>query len=221
MYYPIKILVADDHKIFREGLKLMFRKSQKIRLVGEAADGKEAIDIAEQLNPDVILMDIEMPVMNGVEATRELNKNHPGIGIIALSSYNEPIRIKTMLESGARGYLLKDADEREVQSAVEEIHNGGSYYSAGINERLDDMAASDASDAITFGGIRFRTKEVQIMQLICEEYSSKQIGAEMKLKPRTIEWYRDGLITKTGSKTIAGVICFALRHKIDEFRLNI
>ena len=220
MNVPVKILIADDHKIFREGIKLAFKRSAKIKLAGEAEDGRQVIEMAEQINTDVILMDIEMPVMNGIDATRRLSKSHPRIGIIALSTYDENIRIKAMMEAGAKGYLLKDADEHELQEAIGEVHNGGNYYSQSITERFNNMAAFIASDTIVCEGISFRKKEIHIMQLICAKYSTKQIAAELRLKPRTIDWYRDGLMLKTGSKTVAGIIGFAMRNKIDEFLLN-
>jgi DNA-binding NarL/FixJ family response regulator len=216
---PIKILLADDHKIFREGFKLMFSRNEKIKLADVASDGKKIIEMTGLLSPDVILMDIEMPVMNGIEATRTLSKSHPQIGIIALSSFDEEIKIKAMLDAGAKGYLLKDADEQEVQLAIEEVYHGRSYYSKSISERLNMPDFID-SESINCAGIRFTKKEIQVMQLMCDEYSTKQIAAEMKLKPRTIDWYRDGLIPKTGSKTSAGIICFALRNKIDQFLIN-
>lgn len=220
MTTPIKILLAEDHKIFREGFRLTFARSEKIKLTGVAKDGQEIIEMAEQLNPDVILMDIEMPVMNGIEAARRLSKSHPHIGILALSTYDENIRIKAMMESGAKGYLLKDADDHELEQAIEEVHKGGNYYSQSITERFNNMAAFIASDTIICEGISFSKKEIRIMQLICAEYSTKQIASEVKLKPRTIDWYRDGLLPKTGSKTVAGIIRFAMRNKIDEFLLN-
>jgi DNA-binding NarL/FixJ family response regulator len=214
---PIKILLADDHKIFREGFKLTFRKSGKINLVGVAADGKEVIEIASKIKLDVILMDIQMPIMDGIEATRVLKKNYPHIGIIALSSFDENLKIRAMIDAGARGYLLKNALPSEVRFAIEEVYHGGNYFSESITEKLASMVAILNSYNIIIDGIEFSKKDICIMQLLCAEYSTKQIAAEMKIKPRTIEWYREGLIQKTKSKTVAGVISFAIKHQIDEF----
>ena len=213
---PIKILLADDHKIFREGFKLIFRKSGKINLMGVAADGKEVIEIAGKMKPDVVLMDIQMPVMDGIEATRALTKSYSHIGIIALSTFNDNIKIRSMIDAGARGYLLKNALAPEVRFAIEEVYNGGTYFSESITEKLADMNAFINSDIIIVDGIEFSKKEIHIMQLICAEYSSKQIAAELNLKPRTIEWYRDGILEKTGSKTVAGIVSFTIKHNIPE-----
>lgn len=215
----IKILLADDHKIFREGFKLIFRKSGKINLMGVASDGKEIIEIAREMKPDVILMDIQMPEMDGIEATRVLNKRYPEIGIIALSSFDENVKIRAMIDAGTRGYLLKNAFPSEVRFAIEKVYHGGNYFSEHITEKLASMVAIVNSYNILIDGIEFTKKDICIMQLLCAEYSSKQIAAEMKIKPRTIEWYREGLIQKTNSKTVAGVISFAIKHKIDEYPL--
>jgi DNA-binding NarL/FixJ family response regulator len=214
MYGPINILIADDHQIFRNGFKLMFSRSAKIKVIGEAANGKEAFEVAERIKPDVILMDIQMPVMDGIEATKALKKSRPKLPIIALSTFDENIRIKSMIQAGARGYLLKDANEAEVQHAIEEVLNGYCYFSHAITKRIADITSFIDSNSVTFGGIQFKENEIKVMKLMCEEYSSKQIAAEMDLMPKTIEWYRDILKKKIGSKTMAGIIVFATKNEI-------
>jgi DNA-binding NarL/FixJ family response regulator len=214
MYKPINVLIADDHKIFRNGFKLMFSRSEKIKVIGEAANGQEAIKVAKEMKPDVILMDIEMKGMNGIDATIALQKSHPKIPVIALSTFDENIRIKSMIQAGAKGYLLKDANETEVQHAIEEVLKGYNYYSDSITKRIADMTYFIDSNSVTFGGIKFKENEIKVMRLMCEEYSSKQIAAELNLMPKTIEWYRDILKKKTGSKTMAGIIVFATKNEI-------
>lgn len=214
MNQPIKIMIVDDHKIFRNGFKVMFSRNERINVIGEAEDGKEAIEVAEEIKPDAILMDIQMPVMDGIEATKALQKNNSNIAVIALSTFDENIQIKTMIQAGAKGYLLKHADEAEVQYAVEQALKGCSYYSESITKRIADITSFISSDTITIGGIKFKENEITVMRLMCEEYSSKQIAAEMKLMPKTIEWYREVIKQKIGSKTTAGVIVFATRNNI-------
>ncbi|MGN6196175.1 MAG: response regulator [Ginsengibacter sp.] len=153
MYEPINVLIADDHKIFRNGFKLMFSRSEKIKVIGEAANGQEAIKVAKEMKPDVIMMDIEMKGMNGIDATIALQKSHPKIPVIALSTFDENIRIKSMIQAGAKGYLLKDANETEVQHAIEEVLKGYNYYSDSITKRIADMTYSLTRIALLLVGL--------------------------------------------------------------------
>ncbi|HXS55659.1 MAG TPA: response regulator transcription factor [Hanamia sp.] len=214
MKEQINVLIADDHKIFRNGFKLIFSRNERIRVIGEAANGIEVVQLAAKIKPDVILMDIQMPIMDGIEATKALKKSKSKIPVIALSTYDENIQIKTMIKAGAKGYLLKHADDAEVEYAIEEVLKGYHYYSDSIAERIGYITSFISPDPITLGGIKFKENEIKVMRLMCEEYSSKQIAAEMKLMPKTIDWYREVIKKKIGSRTTAGVIVFATKNKI-------
>src|ERR1700712_1204749 len=141
MYRPIEILLADDHEIFRDGFGLMFKKNPDIKLIGEAADGKELVKMAHQLKPDVIVTDIQMPVLDGVIATKQLTQELPHIGIIALSMFNEETPIVEMLEAGARGYLLKNAHKSEIIAAIKAVYKEQNYYCRHTTQKLAKLIA--------------------------------------------------------------------------------
>jgi DNA-binding NarL/FixJ family response regulator len=215
MNHPIKLLLADDHELFRDGFSLMFKKNKKIKLVGQARDGKELIEIAHALQPDVIVTDIQMPVMGGIEATKLLTEQLPAIGIIALAMFNEEDQLMEMLEAGARGYLIKNADKKEIIAAIETVYEGRKYYCEDTSRKLAKINADSDSKRVTRNPmLLFSEKERAIIKMICDERSTKQIAFEMHLGCRTVEWYRDGILQKTGAKNVAGIVVYAIEHKL-------
>ncbi|RYF99380.1 MAG: response regulator transcription factor, partial [Chitinophagaceae bacterium] len=139
MKYNIRLLIADDHEIFRDGLALMLARQKEISLLGQAGNGKELVELSAAENPDVIITDIKMPMMDGIQATREILKNQPGVKIIALSMFDEEMLIVDMLEAGAKGYLLKNADKTEILEAIETVFEDKTYYCHHTSARLTNM----------------------------------------------------------------------------------
>jgi DNA-binding NarL/FixJ family response regulator len=211
---PIEVVLADDHEIFRDGLSALLRNSSAITLTGQASNGLELIDVVQRVKPDIVLTDIKMPLLNGVEATRKLLSLMPDLGVIALSMFDEEIQIMEMLDAGARGYLLKNADKKEIFEAVECVHRGSVYYCSQTSMKLISLLST--KDTVRHKAevkrADFSEKELQIIKLICNELSNKEIAEELNLTIRTVEKYRERIHEKTGSRNMAGVVVYAIKN---------
>lgn len=215
MSIPITILFADDHALIRAGFQLMFKKSKTIKIVGEAKNGEEVIKMAHELLPDVIIMDINMPVMNGIDAAKRLTIELPQISILALSISNEDGQIIDMMEAGVKGYLLKNTDEPELSEAIKAVVAGGSYFCADTQPKLARIELGNQQPVISLLPMPvFSEKELLIIGLICNQFSSKQIAGKLNVGLRTIEWYRKKLFEKMDVKNAAGIVAYALTHKL-------
>lgn len=216
-YIPIRLIIADDHEIFRDGFQVMIRKTKKVDIIGEASNGKELVELAHELLPDIIVTDIKMPVMNGIDATHKLKRELPDIGIIALSMFDEDDLIVEMLEAGAQGYLLKNAHKDEILAAIQAVYFKQNYYCSNTTAHLSRMIALSKFDPF---GIKdkpeFSEKELHIIKLICKQYSSKQIADELSLSRRTIEGYREQVLRKIKAKNTAGIVIYAIKNRLFE-----
>jgi DNA-binding NarL/FixJ family response regulator len=212
---PIRIVLADDHEIFRDGFKVMIKKQPSVQLVGEAANGEELIRQTRELKPDVVITDIKMPVMDGVEATKQLTSEFPEIGIIALSMFDEENLIVEMLEAGAKGYLLKNAHKDEIMEAIKTVDRNHTYYCNGTSARLANMIAKSTFRPSTrVVKPEFSEKEVAVIRYICQEMSNKEIASNLNLSIRTIEGYRDRILEKIGARNAAGIVVYAIKNNI-------
>jgi DNA-binding NarL/FixJ family response regulator len=212
---PIKILLADDHEIFRDGFRAMLKKQPTAQLIGEAGDGQELLVLARQMHPDVIVTDIRMPNLDGIEATKVLSRELPRIGIIALSMFDEENLIVDMLEAGAKGYLLKNAHKDEIMEAIREVNEGKTYYCAHTSLKLARLIAkSNFNPGARQKKHEFSEKELMVIKLICQEKSNKEIASELNLSIRTIEGYRDRIQEKIGARNSAGIVVFAIKNNI-------
>jgi len=208
----IKVLIADDHEIFRDGLKLMLGSVDTIDLAGEAANGKELAALVDKMNPDVVVTDIKMPVMDGPQVTKYIMQHHPLVKVIALSMFDDEELILEMLESGATGYLLKNADKSEMIDAIHSVHNNTPYYCKSTSGKLVKLIAySRANMQKQRKEAEFTEKEKDIIRLICKEYTNKQIGETLFLSTRTVEGYRMKILEKMGAKNIVGIVIEAIR----------
>lgn len=208
----IKVVIADDHEIFRDGLKLMLGSMDSIDLAGEAADGKELVALVAKVNPDVVITDIKMPVMDGPEATRYIMEHHPIVKVIALSMFDDEELILEMLEAGATGYLLKNADKTEVVDAIHSVHDNTPYYCKSTSGKLVKLIAYSRNNMQKQKKeAEFSDKEKEIIRLICKEYTNKQIGETLFLSTRTVEGYRMKILEKMGAKNIVGIVIEAIR----------
>jgi len=209
----IKLVIADDHEIFRDGLKLMLGKQEDIVLVGEADNGKQLIALVEEQRPDVVLTDIKMPVMDGIEATKWLSIHYPDTGIIGLSMFNEDNLIIDMLEAGARGYLIKNADKNEVIDAIKTVYQQDTYYCRQTTGKLARMIANSKYNPYSKKPkIEFSEREKEIIELICQEFTNKEIGEKLFLSSRTVEGYRMKIQEKMGVKNSVGIVVYAMKH---------
>ncbi len=215
MKNTIKLVIADDHEIFRDGLALMLSRQEDIALIGQAENGRELLDLVRSLSPDLVITDIKMPHMGGIEATRQLVKMYPDIKIIALSMYDEDNLIVDMLEAGAKGYLLKNADKKEILEAILTVYEDNNFYCRHTSARLAAMIVkSRFNPHKSAQPIEFSDREKEIISLICKQQTAQQIGDLLFLSKRTVEGYRTKIMEKMNVKNTAGIVIFALRNNL-------
>ena len=195
----------------------MLGMENSILLSGEAENGKELLKVVEDLLPDVVITDIEMPVMNGIEATEKIKEKWPGTGVIALTMFGEDHLIVDMLEAGASGYLLKSTRKEELVEAIKAVNEGGTYFCNTTSMRLSKMIAQSKA-RVEKEKASFTEKEIEIIRLICEQYASKEIADKTNLTHRTVEKYRDNIMQKTKARNMAGIVVYAIRHGMYEVR---
>lgn len=210
----IKILLADDHQIIRDGLKALIQKEPQFEVVAEAKDGKSAIDLAKELNPDVVVIDVSMPGLNGMEATIELLAHNPDIKVIALSVHSEKEYVSGMLQAGASAYLKKDSAFRELAEAIRTVTQNQTYISPKIAGTLiqDYREKLKSEDTSIFNILTKRERE--ILQLLAEGKTVKQIAGELFLSVKTIESHRQNIMNKLDIYSIPELVKYAIRHGI-------
>jgi DNA-binding NarL/FixJ family response regulator len=205
----IRVLIADDHAMIRDGLGALLRDDPRVEVVGSAADGREALRLARELNPDVVVMDIAMPQMNGVEALRELRAASPDARVLILSMFSTLEHVQQALNAGASGYLLKESAGAELRSAIEQVHAGRRYLSREIEAHASRLLARIAQHTPLESLSR---RERQILQLVVEGRSSAEIGKTLHLSAKTVETYRSRLMQKLGVDGVAALVKFAVAH---------
>jgi DNA-binding NarL/FixJ family response regulator len=209
----IRIVMADDHEIFRDGFQLIISKAPQMDLVAQAANGVELLALVEEKRPDVVVTDIKMPKMDGITATKEINRRFPGIAVIGLSMHDEDDLILEMLEAGAKGYLLKNADKAEVVEAIQTVFEGDPYYCHTTNAKLARIIARNRYHAYNRSQKpEFTEKELEIIQLICQGCTNKEVGEKLFLSVRTIEGYRLKILEKMRVKNSVGLVVYAIQH---------
>jgi DNA-binding NarL/FixJ family response regulator len=203
-----KILIADDHQIIRQGLKSLLDRYPDFQVVGEAADGRSAVRLAKQLMPDVIVMDIAMPDLNGIEATRQLTKAHPEIKIIALSMHADRRFANEMIRAGAQGYLVKDGAFEELAEAIRTVISGKAYLSPRVADNYALAEGPTASSAFD----RLSPREREVLQLMAEGRSTKEIAMDLTLSVKTIETHRRQFMEKLNLFSVAELTKYAIRE---------
>jgi DNA-binding NarL/FixJ family response regulator len=211
---PIKIIIADDHPLCLSGFKRML-DSPGFELLAEAGNGEELVQLSIKLKPDIVITDIKMPRMNGIEATRQIIKELPTIGVIAISVIDEYNLIMDMIDAGAKGYLLKSVHPDEIMAAVHSVHNGEIYYCKETTSHMVKMLARQDYKAMQEDAIsQFSEIEINTIKLICRGDSNKEIATNLNLKKRKIEWHRQQIMQKLGVKNTAGITIFAIKNKL-------
>ena len=208
----ISIYLADDYPMFREGISLLLQQQSEFKIAGEASNGKMLLNLMRQSPADVVITDIKMPEMNGIEATKALKAEFPKVPVIALTMFNEDHLILDMFEAGASGYLLKNVSSDEFAEAIRTVVRGGNHYCSQTSVRLSKLIAH--STFYNKSPNPLNHKELEIIRLICQQYASKQIADKTQLSHRTIEKYRDRIMEKTGAENVVGIVIYAIRHGI-------
>lgn len=207
----IQILLADDHNILRQSLSLLLSKEDEFDVIGEAEDGIQAVELAEKLNPQVVLMDIAMPHLNGIEATRRIKRKHPDIKILVLTMHSDERYISQVLRAGASGYLLKDASKDELITAIKTVNRGESYLSPSISRKLiDDYIRISDDDLEDSTYSRLTNREREIFQLMTENRSSREIGEILAISPKTVKNHRANIMEKLDLHSQRDVLKYAL-----------
>ncbi|MBI5606333.1 MAG: response regulator transcription factor [Deltaproteobacteria bacterium] len=209
----IEVFLADDHPLVRDGLEAIFRAQQEIVFIGSAADGRRAVQQILKLKPDVVLMDISMPNLNGIEATRQIIENQPAIGVIILSMFDNFEYINQAFQAGAKGYLLKLSATEEIFEAIRTVHTGHHYLSQRISEILVTEVLVKRDEHLKKSPLeRLSSREREILQLVVEGYSSVKIGETLFISPKTVETYRGRLMEKLGICDLPTLVKFAIKH---------
>lgn len=211
-YQHIRVIIADDQELIRAGFQTLLRRQPEIEFVGEAENGRELLELADRLKPDIIFMDIKMPIMDGIEATRILSGRQPETGVIALTLYDDDNLIVDMLEAGAKGYLVKNAAKQEIIDAIHTVYEAGNYYCRHTNSKLAQLIAKSKFNPHKKNkAVEFTPREKEVIDLICREFSNKEIAANMGLSVRTIEGYRERIQEKMEVRSTAGLVVYAIK----------
>jgi DNA-binding NarL/FixJ family response regulator len=211
----IKVAIADDHKIFRKGVILSLRAFTNIKFVLEAENGDELLNGIAEAEPDVVLMDLRMPGKDGMETTKLLTKQYPQIHIIVLSMYEDERFVSHMMENGANGYLLKNAEPQEIRRAIMDVHEKGYYLNNFVNRILLKKSHSKQKTVPSLTNeITLSDKERDVLKLICMEFTAQEIAQKMEISPRTVEAIKDRLMERFGSKNTAGLVFFAVKNNL-------
>ncbi len=223
----IKIFVADDHQLFIEGIKALTRDSQEVKLIGEAENGEDLLAQLKTNQPNVILMDINMPKINGIEATKKIRQLYPEIKILALTMFDDTLYVSEMIKAGASGYLLKNAGKSELITAITTVYKGERYVSSEVSlKMIDKMNNNDQSSAENkMPPVRkseVTKKELEILKLIAQELTNAEIASKLNNSPMTIITHRKNLLRKLGVKNTAGLIKYAMENGMlnDDYQIG-
>jgi len=208
----ITVLLADDHTIVREGLKKLLESCRDIEVVGEASTGRQAVDMTRKLHPAVVIMDIAMPVLNGLEATRQIRQAVPDAKILILSAHSDDAYVENVTAMGAVGYLIKQTSAQYLCEAVRDVHQGKTYFSPSIatRSRQRNTKTLDRKGLPKANTARLSSREVEVLQLIAEGDANKQIAAELGISIKTVEKHRDHLMRKLDIHDTAGLTRYAI-----------
>ncbi len=215
----IKILITDDHPFFRHGIKLLLSDSEMIGKIDEAGSGKSALEMLQKETYDLVIMDIKMPDLGGIEATQYIKRNFPSVKIIGMSMYDDKTYIAKMVRAGAKGYLLKSSGKDELLKAVEMVMKGEKYFSKEVSSALMNSIISDTFPGMSSfddENVNLTKREREIIRMVAEEYTNVQIGENLGISPRTVDTHRRNLLQKLRVKNTAGLVKYALKNGILE-----
>jgi len=214
----IKVVLADDHIVVRQGLRALLAAEEDIEIVGEADNGRQAIQLVKKFQPDIALIDIAMPVLNGLEATRQITHGNPATKVLILSSYSDDEYVQQLTEAGAAGYLVKQTAATDLLKAIREAHRGNAFFSPSIAKRLRDQCreAFVGGQPVKKRSDYLTTREAEVLQLIAEGRANKQIAAELCISIKTVEKHRQQVMNKLGIHDVAGLTRHAIAKGIIE-----
>lgn len=208
----LDVIIVDDHSLFRNGLKILLTTAGHFNVVAEAENGKEFLDILPHIKPDIVLMDIDMPVLDGIEATKEALKKYPDLKVITLSMFGEEEYYYKMIEAGVKGFLLKNSDINEVKNALVTVWQGGKYFSQELLYNVvKNIRSSHKEQELTEA---LSEREIEVLVQICNGLSNNEIADNLHISKRTVDKHRANLLDKTHSKNTAHLVMFAIKNKL-------
>ncbi len=216
MINKVKIIIVDDHAIFRDGLKSVLSQIEDFIVINEASTGTELLNILKQQLPDIILMDISMPEMDGIEATEKALKKYPDLKIITLSSYSDHIYYYKMIKAGVLGFVQKTSGKEELKEAINTILKGDNYFPQDVLRNLIFKIGKEGADSIGDNKLVLSKRETEVLQLICQGFTNNEIAEKLHLSSKTIDNHRTNLLSKTSTKNAAHLVMFAIKNHLIE-----
>jgi DNA-binding NarL/FixJ family response regulator len=212
----ITLILADDHQIVRDGIKSLLQSEDKIVILGEAENGEHAINLVRELKPDLVIMDINMPVLDGIDATRFITENYPGTRVLVLTMTSEQEHIRKMIEAGAGGYILKNSGMQELISAIQSIAAGRNYFSDEVKDAImqNMVQRQTKNDKIAGEPVPLTRREKDVLNLIVKEFTNFEIAEKLFISVRTVDAHRRNLLEKTGARNTAGLVKFAIENRL-------
>ncbi len=217
----ITVLLAEDHMIVREGFRKLFASDPDLEVVGEAKTGRQAVEMAGKLHPAVVVMDIAMPLLNGLEATRQICKAMPGTKVLILSAYSDDAYVEQAIAMGAVGFLLKQTSSHDLSRAIREAQKGNTFFSPSIAKRLHDQKSPHGAGRLKKQIARLTSREVEVLQLIAEGAPNKQVAGELGISIKTVEKHRAHLMSKLNIHDTAGLTRYAIEAGIIESSVQV
>ncbi len=220
---PITVLLAEDHTIVREGLLALLKLEADIEVIGEAESGRQAVALASKLSPDVIVMDIAMPLLNGLEATRQILQSNPSTKVLILSAHSDDAYVEQVMALGASGYLIKQTAAHILPGAIRDIHKGKTIFSPSISKRRKnhEKKAHDRGDLPGKGAAQLTSRETEVLQLVAEGKANKETAEELKISVKTVEKHRQSLMEKLNIHDTAGLTRYAIATGIIESSVQV
>ena len=216
MEEKLKIFIVDDHEFFRNGLKMVVNRLKYAKVTGEASNGKEFLNLLAEEEPDIVLIDIQMPLMNGIDATRAALEVYPDLKIVALTMFDDEEYVQSMIDAGAKGFLLKNITKDILDQALQAIQAGKNYYSPELfdffTKKVSSEPRSDEED------IQLTRREKEVLQLICDGLSNKEIADKLFISERTVVGHKSNLLAKTNTQSSVGLLSYAIKTKLVEVR---
>jgi len=213
----ISVMLVDDHTVVRQGLRALLKSEEDIEVIGEAENGRQAVQLARQTPPDVVVMDVAMPLMNGLEATRQILKALPTTRVLVLTSYSDDDCVQQLMEAGVSGYLIKQTASNDLVKAIREVKKGNAFFSPTIAKRLrDHCREAFANGQPVKKSIELTSREAEVLQLIAEGFSNKQIAAELCISIKTVEKHRQQVMNKLNIHDVAGLTRYAISKGLIE-----
>ena len=216
----ISVLLVDDHTVVRQGLRALLKAEEDMEVIGEAENGRQAVMLAKKTPPDVVVMDVAMPMLNGLEATRQILRGAPGTKVLVLTSYGDDECVQQLMQAGATGYLIKQTAANDLLKAIREVQRGNAFFSPSIAKRLRDQCREAFSNGQPVKkSTELTSRESEVLQLIAEGFSNKQIAAELEISIKTVEKHRQQVMNKLNIHDVAGLTRYAISKGLVERNL--